>query len=401
MKHSIKKIFRNLSFFLLAVSVFAGLALLAAMDHLNSYKKIDNLNTQKKVISSLMNLQKENLELMFIELNGKSKQLHIEIDKLRTLYDYNFAEKYILSNQKEYLSDLDKLSSLTTAFNKEAYVHYYYEKENKNETATKEELEKKSFSLKEHIDSIIFKDITYSQKKFNIHKNATFLAFIITLFGFIWYKKRLNVIYEDLQFLFHVNHKKHTIFSQEIGAISVRMNRKSMAVDNPILLDPITGINNLKGLINSYSEKKGIKEDNFTSVSILEIDNFSKTNKVYAQELTQAILKKIAFTISLHEQVTDIIARTDYNQFTIILSRPKKEDSFKEIENIRKSISELKLSSAELGEINITVSGGHIIKPNNVSLEEAIRQAKKVLQHAQNSGKNKISQIKDLAQSEL
>ncbi|MDD5401354.1 MAG: GGDEF domain-containing protein [Sulfurimonas sp.] len=401
MKHSIKKIFRNLSFFLLAVSIFAGLAILATIDHLNSYKKIDNLNNQKEIISSLTNLPKDNLELMFIELNGKSKQLHIEIDKLRTLYDYNFAEKYILLNSKEYLSDLDKLNSLTTAFNKEAYVHYYYEKESKSETTTKEELEKKASSLVKQIDSIIFKDITYSQRKFNIHKNATFLVFIITLLGFIWYKKRLDMIYKDLQFLFHVNHKKHTIFSQEVGAISVRMNRKSMAVDNPILLDPVTGINNIKGLMSAYSEKKGMKEDNFTSVSVLEIDNFSKTNRVYSQELTQAILKKIAFTMSLHEQVADVISRTDYNQFTIILSRPKKEDSFKEIENIRKSISELKLSSAELGEINITVSGGYVIKPNNVSLEESIRQAKKVLLHAQKSGKNKISQIKDLAQSEL
>lgn len=400
MKHSIKKIFRNLSFFLLALSIFAGLAVLSVFNQLNSYKKIDNLNNQKEIISSLTNLPKDNLELMFIELNGKSKQLHIEIEKLRTLYDYNFAEKYILSNSKEYLSDLDKLNSLTTAFNKEAYNYYYYEKD-KNTTATKEELEKNSSSLVKQIDSIIFKDITYSQRKFNIHKNATFLVFIITLFGFIWYRKRLDMIYKDLQFLFHVNHKKHTIFSQEIGAISVRMNRKSMAMDNPILLDPVTGINNLKGLMSVYSDKKDMKEDNFTSVSVLEIDNFSKTNRVYSQELTQAILKKIAFTMSLHEQVADVISRTDYNQFTIILSRPKKEDSFKEIENIRKSISELKLSSAELGEINITVSGGHVIKPNNVSLEESIRQAKKVLLHAQKSGKNKISQIKDLAQSEL
>ena len=144
-----------------------------------------------------------------------------------------------------------------------------------------------------------------------------------------------------------------------------------------------------------------MKDENFTSLSILEIDNFSITNKAYSQELTQAILKKIAYIISLHEQVADVIARTDYNQFTIILSRAKREESFTEIDNIRKSISELKMSSPELGEIKITISGGYIIKPNNLSLEEAILQAKKVLRHAQENGKNRISQVKDLAQSEL
>jgi GGDEF domain-containing protein len=103
----------------------------------------------------------------------------------------------------------------------------------------------------------------------------------------------------------------------------------------------------------------------------------------------------------LHQQVTDVIARTEYNQFTIIFSRANKEQLFKEVDAIRQSISELKLSSPELGEITITLSGGYVIKPNNVSLEESIRQAKKVLKHAQNSGGNIISQIKDLAHSEL
>ncbi|HUH42500.1 MAG TPA: diguanylate cyclase, partial [Sulfurimonas sp.] len=151
----------------------------------------------------------------------------------------------------------------------------------------------------------------------------------------------------------------------------------------------------------SYSEKKGMKDRNFTSVTVFEVDNFSKTNKAYSQELTQSILKKIAFSISLHQQITDVIARTDYNQFTVILSRETKEQLFKDADNIRHSISELKLSSTEAGEIELSISGGHVTKPNNQSLEEAIRQAKKVLLHAQKKSKNIISQVKDLAHSEL
>lgn len=386
--------------FLMFAALLAGFGALASIDHSNSYSKIDNLKNQKKIISSIMTLPTADLELAVIQLNGKSTQLHLEIDKLRSQYTYSFSEKYILSNSKEYLADLDTLSSLTTNFNQKSAQ--YYKKYDQNNTLNLQEMKSSFDTLYGFINTIILKSVTYNQAMFNIHKNITYAVFVIVLFAAIWYRKRLSAIYSDIEFLYNVNHKKnYSVFSEEIDAISLRMKRKSTISENPTMIDPVTGINNLKGMMNSYAEKKGIKEGYFTSVTVLEIDNFSKSNKVYSQEFTQIILKKVAFTLSLHQQATDVIARTDYNQFTVILSRPKKEQSFAEIDTIRKSISELKLSTPELGIVEITVSGGYVIKPNNVNLEESIRQAKKVLLHAQNSGKNMISQIKDLASSEL
>ena len=87
-------------------------------------------------------------------------------------------------------------------------------------------------------------------------------------------------------------------------------------------------------------------------------------------------MKKIAYTISLYEQPVDVIARTDYNQYTIILSRPSKEQCFKDADLIRESIADLKFNVPNVGTERITVTGGHIIKPNNTALDEAIKQAK-------------------------
>jgi diguanylate cyclase (GGDEF)-like protein len=167
------------------------------------------------------------------------------------------------------------------------------------------------------------------------------------------------------------------------------------------MIDPVTGVNNLKGMISSYDKKKDIKERGYTAVTVIEVDNFSKTNRVYSQELTQTILKKIAYLLSLHQQTADVIARTDYNQFTLIFSRDEKKELFKDVENIRENISELRVESPELGEIEITVSGGFVMKPYNLPLEEAIKEAKKILKFSQDHGKNKISQVRDLARNEL
>jgi len=100
MKHSIKKIFKNLSLFLFGVSLFAGISFLITIDNANSHIKINNLNNQKSIVSTLLNLPKNSIEIVVIELNGKSKQLSIEIEKLRTLYSYNFIEKYLFLTQK-------------------------------------------------------------------------------------------------------------------------------------------------------------------------------------------------------------------------------------------------------------------------------------------------------------
>ena len=229
------------------------------------------------------------------------------------------------------------------------------------------------------------------------------IAFILTLLTTFWYRRRLNSIYADVLHLYAIdkNKKDYVVFSEEADAIKLRMNRKSVVTDNPAMLDPVTQINNHKGMLSSYSNKKGMKDSNFTSVTIFEIDNFSKQKRAFSQEFTQSVLKKVAFTISLHEQATDVIARTDYNQFTVILSRASKEQSFKDIDIIRQSISEIKFKAPGGSSITITASGGFIIKPNNQSLDESLRQAKEILQHAKKKDTNTISQIRDVAEHDL
>ncbi len=399
MKQSIKKIFEHISLILLLTSFIAGVAFLLMAEQNNSYKKIDNLNNQKKIISTLTRLKKDDIELALIQFNGKSAQLHNEIGKLHNIYKLDITGRYLLQNSKEYLADLNKLSELTTAFNQRAQEYYTDSKES---ILQREQNLKNAFNeINEHINNMIFRNISYDKQKFYIYEKLALAIFVILFIIALWYRKKLNAIYQDILFLYASHKTNYNIYTEEIDAISLRIHRKPLNSDNPEMLDAVTGINNNKGLLNSYTEKKGMKESNFTSVTVLEIDNFSKTNKAFPQEVTQTILRKIAFTISLHEQATDVIARTDYNQFTIILSRASKEEAFKEIEVIRSSIEDTKFKIPNKGFVNITVSGGFVIKPHNQALEDAIRKAKEVLKHAKNNGKNRISQIRDLAESNL
>jgi diguanylate cyclase (GGDEF)-like protein len=213
----------------------------------------------------------------------------------------------------------------------------------------------------------------------------------------------LYAIYKDIEYLYQIDKNKnaYAIFSIEADGIALRMNRKTVNSDNPNMLDPITGINNHKGMINAYSQKKNLRNSNFTAVTVFEIDNFSKSKRAFSQELTQAILKKVAYTISLHEQPVDVIARTDYNQFTLIFSRISKEQAFKDVDLIRESIAELKFPGLEQGGTIITLSGGFIIKPNNTNLDEAMKQAKEILAYAKKTGTNRVLRTRDIAEKEF
>ncbi len=403
MKHSIKKIFLNLNTYLFFVLLVSFVAMILTLEQQLSFEKVNNLNKQKETINSLATLKKDDIELALIQFNGKSTHLHQEIDKLKSIYKYDYSDRYIFSNSQEYLGDLDRLSVLTTSFNDSAHKFYVNDKSEKSREESQKELNTSLTNIIYHINNMLIKNIEYTQDKFKVSKIATIVIFVLILLATFWYRKKLFSIYKDIEFLYQVDKNKvdHTIYTLEADAISMRMNRKVVTTDNPTMTDPVTGINNNKGMLNSYSNKKNLKDSNFTSVTILEIDNFSKSKRAFSQEMTQNILKKIAYTISLHEQAVDVIARSDYNQFTLILSRVSKEQSFKDVELIRQSIAELKFNIADTGQVVITVSGGFIIKPNNTNLDEASRQAREILQYAKSTGINRILQTRDMAKRHI
>ncbi|WP_428739638.1 diguanylate cyclase [Sulfurimonas sp.] len=397
--------------YLIFVFFVFSILMFFVFEHTMSYKKINNLENQKSIVHKLSQLDKNDIELALIQFNGKSTQLHQEIDKLMMYYKYNFSEDYILDNSNEYRADVNQLSKLTDTFNEDAHVYYEDILKNKKENLkeTDEEIEAKKAlddslsAVITHINNMLLKHIKYDEQKFSIIQDISIVAFIIVLFFTFWYRYRLNKIYKDIEFLYQVDKDKkgYEIFSIEADAIALRMNRKVITNDNPTMLDKVTGINNYKGMLNSYSHKKGLKDSNFTSVTVINIDNFSKTHRPYPQDITQSILKKVAYTISLYEQPVDVIARTDYNQYTIILSRSTKEQCFKDVELIRESIADLKFNVPNVGTERITVTGGHVNKPNNTNLEEAIKQAKEILNYAITTGKNKIFQTRDMAQRDM
>ena len=406
MKHSIKKIFSNLNVYLLFILLMSFLSILLTMEHTLSINKMDNLSNQKITLTQLTKLQLKDIDTALLQFNAQSNHLLNETRKLSKIYKYNYTQQFLLANEAEYRSDIAKLTRLTKEFNKKA-DNYYIKQTEELSDLEREELNKISLknslhSLNTHINSMIFKELSYNKTIFAIIEKFVFLSFLIILVLTFLYRQKLNRIYKDIRLLYSMGkgHKPADIFSEEIDAISLRINKKSAPNDNPSMVDKVTSIKNYKGLINSYAQitkgKKKNKKDIVTTVTTFEIDNLAKNDKTYNKQAVQAILKKVAYTISLHETPVDIISRSAYNQFTLIFFRDTKELAYKNVETIKEVISEMQINVPGKGLTKITLSGGFMVKPPNMTLEESLNIAQKTLAHAKKGDGNKLSKEKDV-----
>lgn len=398
MKLSIKKILGNLNLLLTVLTILLGLIALSAVSEYTSYNKIENLQDQKRLIHIISTLGREDLELSSIQYRGKSTSLHNEIAKLHKLFVYDIQSNYIFDHAQTYKNELDDLKAYATLYT-DAVGEWYKEGE-KNLDAREKAMLSAQVRLINQIDSMIEQNISYEKDKFVIQEVLVYLAFLLALSMTLWYSRRLAQVYKDIQSLFAVDLdlSSYVILTHEVEAISKRMNRKPATNENPAMIDQVTQINNYKGMVHAYGNRKSVKDANFTGLCVFEIDHFKELDKRYPKEFTQAVLKKIAFMISLHEQPNDVIARIDYCQFVVIFSRPSKELALKDCETIRKSVEETGFKVPRAETLRLSLSGGYITKPNNKTLDEAIAQAREILKTAQENGRNRIAQLRDHAE---
>jgi len=202
MKVSIKNIFNNIILFMLFILFASFISVLLTFEQGNSYKKVDILNNQKSIISTLHKIDKKDLELALIQFNGKSTQLHYQIERLKNLYQYDITGNYILNNSESYLTQLNKLNELVNTYNTHAYQYYKSTKE--TEEALYKSFDNSFKNLNELISSIIFQNIIYDNEKFKFLQILAIFAFVFISSFTFWYYKRLNKVYDDIAFLFNL-----------------------------------------------------------------------------------------------------------------------------------------------------------------------------------------------------
>lgn len=399
MKYSIGNIFKTLHISLLVTLTLAVVSFLFVVEQSYSYAKINTLNTQKTFFTDFVDKKNASEKIDMIIFNSNMATVKNKIRELRRQNSYNYISKIITKTSKNSAKELRNLHVLVNKHHK--LLHFYLQRieDNKTTLNSSEEIDNSTLLLINSINSIITKNTLYDKARFDIFMKIFIVLLISLAIISIWSRQQLKNIYADIVSLSSVETSKddRDMFTQEVDAIKLKMSKKTSLEDNPDLVDKTTRIYNSKGIVQAYMQNKTSKDKHFTSISILEIDNFSESNRTYSEDFTNEILKKVAYTISLYGGSNDIIARTAYNQFTIILSRSSVQQPFVDIDQIRQSISEIKFVSPQQEAVTITVTGSFINKDKKTSLEDSIKQVSELLKSAKKLGINRIVQTKDLA----
>lgn len=396
MQQSILKIFKNMNIQNIIIFLLSLFILLFFIEENISNNNMQAFNSYERILHEYLEKSKDKNSLKILDYNAKMATIYNEIDAITQMSKYYYLSSAFLEDFKNHNLQLLKLKQSIQKY--DSLLREHFDSSDKKKVKQRVlEIEKAFYEVNKNINIYVTDALYLNNERFTIYSKAFYLLFFLTLLNVLWYKKNFDLIYKDIMILKDLDSSKDSqINTIEIDSIALRMKRKSSASDDPSMLDPVTNIYNDKGMIQAYSEKKKSKNNSFSSVTVLEIDNFSKNNRPFTQELTQDILKKVAYSLSLHKQAGDIIARTDYNQFTLIYARSNKAELFKDTDLLRQSISEIKFLNQNQEKIQVTVSGGFVEKSTNNAIEESIKRAKELLQHAQKHGNNKIIQIKDL-----
>jgi len=400
MRWSIKSIFDNISRALIALTVVLGLIATITFTLNSSVEKVDLLLHQKALIQEAYNLGREDIQLSNIQLKGIVNNIKFDITKMRDAFGYDILGNYVYGHSIPYMNDLEQLTIKQLLYIEAAENYYYQSLEDLEERLdeydfAQAEYEAKLFELEE-------KHLIYENEKFNALQYLIYLSFLISLISALWFTRRLAFVYSDLKTLYSVDleSKGRMYLTEEAEMITKRMSRKPTANENPAFIDPVTEINNYKGLLHGFANRKG-NNGAVLAVCVFSLDNFRDVEKTYKKDLANQILKKIGFMFSLYEQHTDVLGRIDYDQFVLVLNRASKDIALNDCEQIRKNIEETKFKAPKGEVIKVTVSGGFVVKTPNKQLDQTIAHAKEILGAAIKQGGNRIAQLRDHSEKSI
>ncbi|WP_244834597.1 sensor domain-containing diguanylate cyclase [Clostridium sp. BJN0001] len=175
-------------------------------------------------------------------------------------------------------------------------------------------------------------------------------------------------------------------------------NQIAVALDNFELykkLEDITKKDALLGIYNrkyffEYMNSEIIGKTKNMSIIMLDIDDFKNVNDTFGHQFGDEVLRVITSIIKSRLTKEDILARYGGEEFIICMRDKDRNDVYKIIENIRKTVGETDVKYQESSR-KVTVSFGIVFYSESInSANKLVKVADKMLYKAKELGKNRV-----------
>lgn len=385
---SIRKVFFNLKTALLILGI-GGLVLTAQLFHIAQYsERLGALKNQHLLIEKIIHTDLSDPKMADILINGAVSEISLSV---KLSGEEALLDAFVNSNEEQ-ASLLRSLKISSQAFQDNALLWSEALSISKDSAHIRMMSARSAFLA--DIDRMMDYQIHIIQESIATAKIVAIVLFITGFIVFLLYRYRLNQIYNDIDKACSIDTDGSTklVSTQEIDFLLKRLVRKSSQSSlNPNLINPMSGLNNEKGLINAFSAKKAGKSGNTVFLSLFEIDHYTSLLNALSKEDMGSIFKKLGEIVNMYEQPMDVIAHTDDNHLVFLMSRNSKQLALNESEKIIHTVEESSFITAQ-GPIKITLSAGFLLKPPAKSIDESIEEALKLIEKAKETGGNHVAQ---------
>jgi diguanylate cyclase len=180
----------------------------------------------------------------------------------------------------------------------------------------------------------------------------------------------------------------------ETTSMSQNLQKELEKAQHEILIDPLTGLYNRKAFDRKILEYMKIYQDegNLFSMMMMDIDHFKQFNDRHGHLLGDQVLKFMGSFLHKELKGKDFAARYGGEEFIILLAGTSADNACAFANNLRKSISGVKLRHVRtdkiLGRITISIGVSAIRKGDTV--ESIVERADSALYMAKQNGRNNV-----------
>lgn len=186
----------------------------------------------------------------------------------------------------------------------------------------------------------------------------------------------------------------------ETTSLSQNLQKELEKAQHEILIDPLTGLYNRKAFDRKIQEYIKIyqNEGNLFSMMIMDIDHFKQFNDQHGHLLGDQVLKFLGSFLHKELKGKDFVARYGGEEFIILLAGTSPDNACTFANNLRKSISGVKLRHVKtdkiLGRITISIGVSAIRKGDTV--ESLVERADNALYMAKQNGRDNVKSELDI-----
>lgn len=172
-------------------------------------------------------------------------------------------------------------------------------------------------------------------------------------------------------------------------AVKIYTGYKKQLYEHAVI-DPLTRLYNRRHLESVIEYVFSKREDNATSIIMIDIDHFKSVNDVFGHQCGDVVLQSLAKTIQNETRKNDTPSRWGGEEFVILLPSISLENAVIIAERIRAKIQELDILCPENRVIKITLTAGVVARQENESFQLMLERADVALYRGKNEGRNRI-----------